>query len=396
MDTDELLRTVRISSSAVDEARKMYAYRLAPEFSPFDFIQPDESRLSSILAWLLNPKGKHSQGGRFLRLMFDRLGFNWPLEFFEQAKVETEAQIQGGRIDILITARGHALAIENKPWASDQKTQLSRYFAHLDKLGMANKCLVYLTPEGQDPTVDSICEEERRKRIDDGQLYLLSYCKDIVEWLAKCRGECEADRVSVFVDQLSRYVRKTFEGAKDMTMRDRLVDEVTRSVDTVSPTMDILIAADAIRGRLIKNLQNQLEPQISQRGWSLEVYDNPYYRYNGIITVHFSDTCPYNFCLQFQNTFYNGLIFGLTRLKDKAEVAHERTRLIESVGQGNESSDWIWYRYPSPTDSLFAVEQNWQLTAEPWIAIANGTMANNVVSVASQFYAVLKLCEIVM
>ena len=42
--------------------------RLATGFNVFDLIEPDENKLSDVLAGLLNPKGAHGQGDLFLRL----------------------------------------------------------------------------------------------------------------------------------------------------------------------------------------------------------------------------------------------------------------------------------------------------------------------------------------
>jgi len=63
--------------SVIREKRKAfadnYAYfapKLAPRFNCFDFINPDENKLSEVLAELLDPKGTHAQGDVFLRLFF--------------------------------------------------------------------------------------------------------------------------------------------------------------------------------------------------------------------------------------------------------------------------------------------------------------------------------------
>ena len=42
-------------------------------FNVFDLIEPDENKLSDVLAWLLNPKKSHGQGGLFLGLLLKRL-----------------------------------------------------------------------------------------------------------------------------------------------------------------------------------------------------------------------------------------------------------------------------------------------------------------------------------
>ena len=92
MEILELLRTVSERQRGFAQARRLYSDRLAPEFNPFDFIAPNEIKLSRILAWLLNPKEKHGQGARFLRLLPDILSKPaWPLGTPEGAETRTEA-----------------------------------------------------------------------------------------------------------------------------------------------------------------------------------------------------------------------------------------------------------------------------------------------------------------
>src|ERR1700688_527905 len=54
---------------------------LAQDFNVFNFIQPNENRISDIFAWLLDPGGTHAQGETFLRhfvAMLD-IPINYPL-----------------------------------------------------------------------------------------------------------------------------------------------------------------------------------------------------------------------------------------------------------------------------------------------------------------------------
>jgi hypothetical protein len=51
----ELLRLVRGHQLAMRQAREIVRHRVAPDFSVFNFMDPDELRLTEIRAWLLNP-----------------------------------------------------------------------------------------------------------------------------------------------------------------------------------------------------------------------------------------------------------------------------------------------------------------------------------------------------
>src|SRR3954447_12663738 len=57
------LRSRRESARAEKRERDLH---LAEDFNVFDFLRPDENCLSDIVAWLLDPRGSHGQGGAFL------------------------------------------------------------------------------------------------------------------------------------------------------------------------------------------------------------------------------------------------------------------------------------------------------------------------------------------
>ena len=87
MSVQALLRSLADQRAAFDAARRVYARRLAPDFNVFDFIAPDELRLSSILAWLLDPAGSHSQGNLFLVELLREFGLDWPMDGLDGSQV---------------------------------------------------------------------------------------------------------------------------------------------------------------------------------------------------------------------------------------------------------------------------------------------------------------------
>lgn len=104
MSIRELLHRVQDHTNAFAKAKELYHERLAPDFNPFDFIEPNEIRLSRILAWLLNPRTSHGQGGRFLDAFLARLGIPWERGSYDNMIVTPEGPANGRRIDILVTS----------------------------------------------------------------------------------------------------------------------------------------------------------------------------------------------------------------------------------------------------------------------------------------------------
>lgn len=149
----------------------------------------EEVRLhSSFLAELLNPNGNHGMGNAFLCPFLQLI--NEQPDYIQSDKVSQEivehdigpvTENEGGRLDIIIEDGNHAVIIENKIYASDQKHQLLRYDnygkTHFPTSGGYR--LVYLTLDGREASdvstgnqpLDYIC---------------LSYSLHILTWLYKC------------------------------------------------------------------------------------------------------------------------------------------------------------------------------------------------------------------
>ena len=143
----------------------------------------DEVRLHSrLLATLLNPKANHGLESEFLKSFLIALGL--PEDYITYCKEQivertigevTEAT--GGRIDIILEDRGHAVIIENKIYAGDQPNQLLRYYNYgVKTFGENNFKLVYLTLYGNEPSPDSLGGE-------NFEFIKLSYAQDILKLL---------------------------------------------------------------------------------------------------------------------------------------------------------------------------------------------------------------------
>ena len=143
----------------------------------------DEMRLHSrLLATLLNPKASHGLGNEFLKLFLIALGLpeDYIIHCKEQIVERPIGEVTGttgGRIDIILEDRGHAVIIENKIYASDQPNQLLRYHNYgVKTFGENNFKLVYLTLYGSEPSPDSLGGE-------DFEFIKLSYAQDILKLL---------------------------------------------------------------------------------------------------------------------------------------------------------------------------------------------------------------------
>lgn len=97
-------------------------------------LRTEEVRLhSSFLAELMNPQGTHGLSNLFLEAFLKRLGL--PKNYLNVYNVSLDnkerfigpvTDKEGGRIDIIVEDGRHAIIIENKIYAEDQKNQLLR------------------------------------------------------------------------------------------------------------------------------------------------------------------------------------------------------------------------------------------------------------------------------
>ncbi|PCI23213.1 MAG: hypothetical protein COB67_12975 [SAR324 cluster bacterium] len=194
--------------------KKIADREIASNFNCFNFIQPNELKLSSIIADLLNPDGTHGQKDLFLRLFFDLLpesvaeicrqipACNW------QVDIEFSTH-KGRRIDLLIQANGPSkfvIAIENKPWAIEQENQLKDYAEFIDKLCKDRNILIYLA--GRDEEPKSLDEHLRNALKEQGRFELLNFNPHLINWLQACRQQCQADKVRWFLKDFSEYICK--------------------------------------------------------------------------------------------------------------------------------------------------------------------------------------------
>src|SRR5262249_10621619 len=108
------------------------------------------------------------------------------------------------RIDILVDFEEFGLAIENKPWASDQEDQISDYVFHLERRFGGKFVIVYLTRDGAKPT--SLDSEECDRLLNEKKLLLWTYQGDLRGWLKQCTKECEAEPVRMFLRNFMEYI----------------------------------------------------------------------------------------------------------------------------------------------------------------------------------------------
>jgi hypothetical protein len=390
-DSSAWLRGVQARLRGLWDARMAYAPRLAPDFSVFNYIQPDECGLSAILRDLLDPRGSHGQGDLFLRGFLDHF---WkedtrPRGEVEDAKTEVRTtRIEQGfrKMDVWVKFQDGVMVIENKAWARDKKHQVRDYLKDMAPWPKAR--LFYLTPDGTPPSEESIDPPSREEAEKVGRLCLLSYSR-LPEWLSDCQGDCQSERVRVFIDDFIAYLRRTFEGVRDMTDEEAIVNAAIANGDGVEAALAVAAAKDAIKDKLLDRLRQQMEMAFreSRPGkarWKLTQDTQLREQFAGFSVEH-TPSSRYALYLQFQASDCNDLMYGVTKNHSKhvPNLAKVAACLNERLGHGITTNEWWpWQR------ALEDPYRHWR-DIKVWREIADDQLAKRLMSKLSEVYEAL-------
>ncbi len=265
--------------------------QLARRFNVLDYLRTDELGLSRIVADLLDPQASHGQGALFLQKLL--LALKQSMQFdpgvvLDRSRVSVELEqviTADRRIDIVVQiaygSSRYAVAIENKPYAGDQKHQVRDYLRFLCEQYGQNFLLIYLSPTGEGPSDWSISRQQLHANWQ-GRFAILPYHREpeaptadafeafrvlysLTEWLDACRAECKVDRLRWFLGDTLQFCQRTF-GEQSMTS-----DSETQAVreflfenpDHFDTALAVYESWPAIRdevcGRFLERLRSRIE-----------------------------------------------------------------------------------------------------------------------------------------
>ena len=212
----------------------------------------DEMRLHSrLLATLLNPKASHGLGNEFLKLFLIALGL--PEDYITYCKeqivertIGEVTETTGGRIDIILEDRGHAVIIENKIYAGDQPNQLLRYHNYgVKTFGENNFKLVYLTLYGSDPSPYSLGGGHF-------EFIKLSYAQDILKLLEDFVPTQPQKPVHSTIEDYITIIKQLTDQDMDTEYQQSIINE---AIDEkyIDVTSELLLLQKQIGDKLIKD-----------------------------------------------------------------------------------------------------------------------------------------------
>ncbi len=405
-NVEVFLQGLRAGTESLRRVMETYNEKVAFDFNSVRFFQPDENRLSRILAFFLDPRANHGQGSTFLNLFVEQLVFGDEANGSTgcsspnatglhdgikagEVKVRCEDHTdENRRVDIVIEI-GHndfVIGIENKIWSADQFNQVSDYCRWLgEKKSKNGFVLFYLSPYGHEPSENSIEDKAKRELQDKGQLKVISYCDDIIPLFERFEQASKADNVRAFLRDFQHYLHQRFRGERFMDEQKFVADYVLKNRDNVSTAMDIICAADGIRSGLLRRLRVHLDDWA--RDWNREhpehelalayVVDNMGdLRKTWSVIIRIDVVGWEKHDLQVQSDAPRGggtnLIFGIRRKDQVKGRLVEADFPVPAVGEGYRESDW-WLRYaPLPADY-----RDWLSNWDAWREMNKETYKSN-------------------
>ena len=233
-------------------------------------LSTSEVRLhSAFLGELLKPDGDHGLGDKFLKAFVDIIKQVNP-EFTidtKTCKVYVEHPIgeipedysEGGRIDLLIRDnQNHAIVIENKINAGDQKKQLLRYQNYAKKSSQ-KYVLLYLTKYG--------IEASPYSTEDQVEYFRISYKENIYQWLNCCVGIASLfPRIRETIAQYKSNLENILDIMSESNSKEVL--NLLINKNNVESTLTVLSfdydVRNTIRRNFVQRIAKELSPLMGQ------------------------------------------------------------------------------------------------------------------------------------
>lgn len=393
-----LLDAISFKIGTLKEAQKRYAAQLAPNFNIFNYLRSDEMGLSRIIADLLDTNGAHGQGDLFLRTFADKLDQEW-LRSSTEWTVVTEKQANGQRrIDVYLSSELGVVAIENKPWAGDQRRQLSDYADFLRETAAGGRfLLVYLSNE--EPSEESISSQRRKDLMNVGSFIHMSF-HELAEWLGDCAPQVKALTVRVFIEELARFVRTNINGYLDMSEEKEVISEIRKSASNIESAFRISNSINDLKQELLEVFRDELSRKLKENGYQLVWGDSMSkgWRVWSNFGVRFNEGDRFYLTFQFDGSQLSEMCWGVKRADESVHHDPELWRRInEEMGRvfGAKKTYVPWWPWASVVPDLeFDVSyKNWGVSENPWIDMYNGELAKKISDIASRVNNTFSECS---
>ena len=387
MSQEKILHLLRWFANELEQQRvqSMRAeLQDANRFNPLRFLKTDETGISDILAFLLNPEETHGQRDLFLNSFLKAIGRS---DFLAYDKVEVvcEKMLQDSmrRHDIWLSGslkgkRKWVVSIENKlRGAGDQNEQIADYWQDLQCYASAENChIVYLPVWGDNPSQESVSEEEWQDLLNNRQASVLS-AGQIIEWLADT--PIVAPALKEFTADFQRFLKEEIMGKIERS--DELVKQIIEDKNLLISALTLMNQKEVIYDYLTETLVQQLQekcmeayPKLANNGWKIGRSSSIYVKYAMIGFSHETDAISIR--LESLEPVFKKICYGIWCYKDGVTEATYQSlgNYLTEISQqeGTRRTKWwlAWKYYREPH------LENW--TPKTWQGVNTGELAEAI------------------
>lgn len=368
-----------------DEQNRTLSISTETEFDIFGLFRPNECDLSRILSMLLDPHGTHRQKELFLRafieLVHRQRGLLPSPDWFDVSKWRgyglESPTAAGRRLDVVLQFSGGLVGIENKPWASDQNSQLSDYADHLESASPGRWLLVYLC--NWEPSQATLLPDRMRQLRAEGRLVQISF-RLLAAWINECTAACPSPRVRSFLSDFARYVNKEING-ENMHSFDERIAELASSPENLETAFAIAGAVNHLHSKWLSQLRTDLENLARHQHWRLDWSMNAWESKGS----YFSVSTPVKgrvrtLCFEWEPGLRH-LSWGLYGESSTAQDDYDR---LQNTFSGSAKTDrsWPWWQDGSSGLQPFGMPEDWSSFAEAWTFIKNGDFAREIITLS--------------
>jgi hypothetical protein len=285
----DTINNLLYKTSALIDKYDSIAEVTGEHFNIFNVLRMGSSEVklhSALIAELLNPKGNHKYGRRFLNTFLQSLQqLKLPQKDFETIEKLKEADVRvivekwigyivnehtkGGYIDIVLSANsGETLIIENKIYAGDQRSQLRRYY-NFNKKAL----IIYLTLDGKKAAVETTLNNEYPE--DEINPICISYKTFVIEWLEMCKRDSAShpmlrETITQYIYLLKQLTYQT----TNHKMNNDIVGIITQNPEFIRSAELIWKSQEAIKLKIIKNLTEEISLYAKKVGLDFDIPEN--------------------------------------------------------------------------------------------------------------------------
>lgn len=268
------------------EVRSAYNESMAFEFNSLNFLEPNENKISEIIAFFLDPHEAHGQKNNFLRIFLNTVladSAQTELLLKKTIKVTPQEYTSNGRpVDIVIQFgnNDYLIGIENKVFgAIDQDAQVRDYAADLKKRSErsnGNFLILFLSREGERPSEKSISAGEIIKLGESFKILRFNSkdAKDsIITLFREFEKVCMADNVRAFIKDFIKYLKIQFILGENIMGENDFIKDFMSKDENMTLALKVLYCGveTTIREKILEKIKPSIEKFCDGKGLICQV-----------------------------------------------------------------------------------------------------------------------------